>query len=121
MMRLVSVLAILLVLIQGQGYARQLETIHRLETAGGIKDDTQCSVYSYLDEESKSLRTSIICNDGWRIDEPVSIEGSTTGTPAWLEYENFIGSYELSKGILPGSGRQKMFFDGPTRHKTVEE
>lgn len=48
------------------------------------------------------------------------LRGSPTGTPPWLTYDNYIGSYvEPSKGPkMPGSGTRIMFFNGEPKLKT---
>lgn len=116
-MRLVILLVFLGAWVHASEDTLQLKTIHLLNTAGGIKNDTSCSVYAYQVDELGGVQYAITCNDGSIMEHPVVLEGSTTGTPAWLTYENFVGSYEVSKGIVPGQGRVKLFFDGPARLK----
>lgn len=103
--------------LQASQTAPSLKTIHMLNTVGGLKNDTSCSFYAYQTDESTDIRYAITCNDGSLYENPVVIEGSSTGTPAWLTYDNLVGSYEVSKGIVPGQGRTKLFFDGPARLK----
>lgn len=120
-MRLVTIIAILSLCLWQMQYACELKRIKMLDTHGGIKSDTQCSYYMYVDEVSGQEHEKIICNDGSEYDRIEQIEGSTTGTPAWLDYANYIGSYQLSKGLMPGAGRQKLFFDGRARRRQISE
>jgi hypothetical protein len=94
-----------------------------LDTRGGIKDKDgdSCTVY-WEYQEGALVSEYIVCDDGTRFDNPVSIVGSPTGTPPHLMYDNYIGSYIQTAGILPrlmGAGRRKIYFDGTPRLKEV--
>lgn len=103
-------------IVYGGAYANSIETIAHINTQGGIKSETRCSYVKFLDV-SGTTKDKIICDDGSSFDAPVVKEVSSTGTPGWVTYTNFIGEYSLSNGVLLGSGKKKILFDGPPRLK----
>ena len=58
----------------------------------------------------------IMCKSGKCFKNIEKIVGSSTGTPPWLMYKNYIGYYlpESNKyAKLPGEARRVIFCDGP--------
>lgn len=82
--------------------------------------DTRMNKVGLTDENCKyNLEGSIICKDTdgkeTVIDNVKVITGSSTGTPPWLEYSNYIGQTSGTVGYTegtsgaPGSGRRTIY------------
>lgn len=87
-----------------------------LDTTGGIKNGLSCSLIIDRKPGAPEI-TEIRCNDGTVYRNVRYQDGSPTGTPPWLEYSNYIGSYTYERSVLPGGGKRRMFFDGQPRVK----
>src|SRR5579872_3849805 len=92
------------------------EQRHELKTycnAYGIKEDETCIAVHH------DGTITVICSGGKKIEHVTTIEGSPTGTPPWLEYENYIGyriEREPTKGRV-GSGTRIVYCKGMCKKK----
>lgn len=101
--------------------------LHKLETHGGIKNGVVCT---YTKTEVIDPKTGhkkdhyvVTCADGSHFDNVVEVIGSSTGTPAWLTYTNFIGSYIVAgtESRMPGATRAALLFDGQPQVKKADQ
>lgn len=73
----------------------------------GIEKDDTCR---YI-----SKKNIIMCKSGKSFKDIEIIVGSSTGTPPWLMYKNYIGYYlpkSNRKKTLPGQARRVIFCNG---------
>lgn len=94
-----------------------------LQTGGGIKAGLTCTYEKseIVDPQTglKKNHYTVSCSDGSTFANVEEIIGSATGTPAWLTYSNFIGSYIVagSQSRMPGATRAVLLFDGKPQLK----
>jgi hypothetical protein len=93
----------------------------KLDTRGGIaKPGSTCTAKytpGWVSPVSIFTRTTVDCSNGTKYADVAVRLVAATATPAYLDYENFIGSYNLSKGNMPGGGKKLNFFNGEPRER----
>ena len=73
----------------------------------GIEDGDTCAVFE-MPQNDGTTKTCIVCSSGLFFDNVCGQEGSATGTPGFLMYKNYIGSYyhpKATSGLLGADRR----------------
>ena len=113
-------IAILLALISTESIATMRIRLDTYGNTVGIQEGTE----TYYISGSRLAKPSITTSDGRVFAHFSREEGSATGTPPHLMYNNYIGSYRVAKSrrdktrTMPGSARRVVFCAGKRGCKT---
>lgn len=116
-----TLLSLFNILFLGAVEVQLRERIYTRNNKVGVKENEFC--YVIYDPKQNYDNAIIICKNKSpqvKLFKNVGkIVGSSTGTPGWLEYSNYIGHKPLdsNKPGLVGGGRRVIFCDGPCKTK----
>lgn len=100
-------------LVLAESNGKKYVTGHVISTVGnkvGIDEGDTCAVFE-LPQADGSSKTCVICTSGKCFENISGQEGSATGTPGFLMYNNYIGTYfhpKAASGLL-GADRRTVY------------
>lgn len=95
--------------LSAQGVRQPIDT--RNNTVG-IGEDDSCTVAWVGGGDITPAQYVISCKSGKAFRNVAASVSSSTGTPGYLMYSNYIGTQLLSKGTMPGAGQRLNYCKG---------
>lgn len=80
----------------------------------GISSSDVCAYSEMPTNDNNSREGIIVCKSGRRFRQVIQEKGSSTGTPGYLYYDNYIGQRIIpGRAGMPGAGKRITYCAGP--------